>query len=870
MQSLGSPSYLYVGRGLDVVAVFATDALTAKTERHRVLLDVGALTATTDVIGELDRHPGITGVVIALTSGLVDRARLRIIRDALGRGLGVWLHWPNEHAVEYVDLERLRSLHRHRVAAIALERLGRPAHRLLEASKRFKPGLRWIYRGMFPVRRHDLLVQLDRWSKGARPVPLRMGSRVLDAPSTFDAGLYLRTDFWVRITSGGSYGHTCYVAKELAALTRTFACLLPQRYELLDTLGVQQVIMDAPPHSGNEDAMVSASDHYYPVVKTACKLLRPAYIYERLCLGNWVAALLSRELQIPYIVEYNGSEISMQRGFNNTAPFYEDVYLKAEEFAFRQATAISVISTHVKADLVSRGIDADKILVNPNGADLHTYAPAAPEERRAIRRAQGFGEDDCVAGFTGTFGWWHGIDVLAAAIPRICAEAPSVKFLLIGDGTHKPQLDAAVELHGLDDRVKRVGRVTQAEGAQLLKACDIYLSPHNSHMVDGKFFGSPTKVFEYMAMGGGIVASDLEQIGEVLSPALRPADVERPTLTVTDERSVLCTPGNIDEFVAGVVGLAKRPDLLHALGRNARQAVADHYSWRHHVNRLWTFVSARERNAQAVEIDTGDAYKREVQNQWNNNPVGSETARSAQPHTLEWFQEVERHRYDVYAPWMRDVMEFTLHARESVLEIGGGMGTDLAQFATHGAIVTDVDLSAGHLQLAQENFRLRGLTGRFVHHDAESLPFDDDTFDLVYSNGVIHHTPNTKRTVAEMLRVLKPGGRAIVMVYAENSLQYWRNLVWHFGLKNGDLASRSMSDIMSQTVELTGNDARPLVKVYTKPRLRALFGDFTEISIVQRQLAPELVPIRLRYFLPVVERLAGWNLIIKARKPSRS
>src|SRR6185369_490364 len=107
-----------------------------------------------------------------------------------------------------------------------------------------------------------------------------------------------------------------------------------------------------------------------------------------------------------------------------------------------------------------------------------------------------------------------------------------------------------------------------------------------------------------------------------------PADVERPTLTVTDERAVLCTPGNIDEFVAGVVGLAKRPDLLHALGRNARQAVADHYSWRHHVNRLWTFVSARERHAQAVEIDTGDAYKREVQNQWNNNPVGSETARS--------------------------------------------------------------------------------------------------------------------------------------------------------------------------------------------------------------------------------------------------
>ena len=58
------------------------------------------------------------------------------------------------------------------------------------------------------------------------------------------------------------------------------------------------------------------------------------------------------------------------------------------------------------------------------------------------------------------------------------------------------------------------------KGARLLKACDIYVSPHSAHMIDSKFFGSPTKVFEYMAIGGGIVASDLEQIGQVLSPSL--------------------------------------------------------------------------------------------------------------------------------------------------------------------------------------------------------------------------------------------------------------------------------------------------------------------------------------------------------------
>jgi glycosyltransferase involved in cell wall biosynthesis/ubiquinone/menaquinone biosynthesis C-methylase UbiE len=862
-------TYLYIGPRADSVSTVTSDALDATTERHHLALGVDTAVVAANPIDAVKAtvHPG---VVIALTSGIPDRLRLAIIEAALARGLRVWLHWPSEQAVECIDPERLHSLQRHRQIVIAMERLGRPVLRLMDSWERVRPGLRWMYRGAFPVRRYDLLSQLERWALDARPVPFRTLASVPSASSKIEAGLYLRTDFWVRIISGGSYGHTCYVAKELAAVSDRFACLLPQRYELLDSLGVVQAVMDEPSNPSNEDAIASASEHYYPIVKTGCRLLRPSFIYERLCLGNWVAALLSRELQIPYLVEYNGSELSMQRSFNNTAPVYEDVYLKGEEVAFRQATAISVISEPVKADLVARGVDARKILINPNGADLDRYAPAPADEKRRIRSSLGFRDEDCVVGFTGTFGWWHGIDVLAAAIPKICAAVPAVQFLLIGDGTHKPQLDAEIERHQLKERVRSVGRVPQEEGARLLAACDLFVSPHNSHMVDRKFFGSPTKIFEYMAMAGGIVASSLEQIGEVLSPALRPADLDRAGVAVTNERSVLCVPGDVDEFVAGVVGLARRPALASALGRNARQAVADHYSWQQHVARLWAFAAQLPRDSGASEVDTGDQYKHEVQNQWNNNPVGSETARTTQPHTLEWFKEVERYRYDVYAPWMPEVMEFAKHRGEELLEVGGGMGTDLSQFAANGAKVTDVDLSGGHLAIAQENFRLRGLTGTFVHHDAEKLPFDDDAFDVVYSNGVLHHTPNTRAAVAEIRRVLKPGGRAIVMMYAENSLQYWRNLVWYYGLKCGDLAARSMGDIMSRTVERTGNEARPLVKVYTKPRLRALFRDFTGISIVQRQISPELVPRGLRLLLPVAERLGGWNLIIKATKPRRS
>jgi ubiquinone/menaquinone biosynthesis C-methylase UbiE len=212
-------------------------------------------------------------------------------------------------------------------------------------------------------------------------------------------------------------------------------------------------------------------------------------------------------------------------------------------------------------------------------------------------------------------------------------------------------------------------------------------------------------------------------------------------------------------------------------------------------------------------------------------------------------------------------MEFSRHENEEVLEVGGGLGIDLAQFASAGARVTDVDLSAAHLALAQEHFRLRGLTGRFIHHDGEELPFAEDTFDLVYSNGVIHHTPNTRRMVDEIFRVLKPGGRVIVMVYAEDSLYYWRNLVFGRGVKEQQLRGSSMGAILSRSVEASGTDARPLVKVYTRERLARMFARFSNLEISKRQLRAVEVPRPLRPLRGVIERVAGWNLILKAVKP---
>lgn len=162
--------------------------------------------------------------------------------------------------------------------------------------------------------------------------------------------------------------------------------------------------------------------------------------------------------------------------------------------------------------------------------------------------------------------------------------------------------------------------------------------------------------------------------------------------------------------------------------------------------------------------------KREIKRFWDDIPCGVKTS-ELQPGTRAFYEAVEAHRYteEFHIP---EVVQFPSFAGKRVLEIGGGVGTDGRQFARHGARYVDADLSTGSLALAKRAFEVFGLTGRFINADAENLPFRDEAFDAVYSHGVLHHTPDTTRTIAEVRRVLKPGGRAIVMLYARESAAF--------------------------------------------------------------------------------------------------
>jgi len=122
-------------------------------------------------------------------------------------------------------------------------------------------------------------------------------------------------------------------------------------------------------------------------------------------------------------------------------------------------------------------------------------------------------------------------------------------------------------------------------------------------------------------------------------------------------------------------------------------------------------------------------------------------------------------RYRIY-PWLYEAAEFRHHAGERVLEVGCGTGCDLLQFAKHGALAHGVDITPRHVDLARE--RVNG-AAKVILGDATHLPFEEGEFDFVYSHGVLMHSNVPGRIVSEIFRVLRPGGRFNVHVYARIS-----------------------------------------------------------------------------------------------------
>lgn len=263
--------------------------------------------------------------------------------------------------------------------------------------------------------------------------------------------------------------------------------------------------------------------------------------------------------------------------------------------------------------------------------------------------------------------------------------------------------------------------------------------------------------------------------------------------------------------------------------------------------------------------------KQRAREQWSNDPAGAAYGQAHEFGSREFFDEVERHRYQEYAPWMPALMGFNEFPGQRLLEIGCGMGTDLLQFARGGAQVTAIDFTPRSIEISRGHLALYGQSGDFAVADCETLPFADESFDVAYSNGVLHHTPDTAGAVREIHRVLRPGGHARVMLYHRRSFGYLSQVVLLHGLLKGEfLRGRSTGDILSKHVEVNEGGGRPLVKVYSRSEARKLFSMFSQVRIDVEQLTrPEfyflgrVIPDRL---LQTLRTSVGWNVIISAQK----
>lgn len=292
--------------------------------------------------------------------------------------------------------------------------------------------------------------------------------------------------------------------------------------------------------------------------------------------------------------------------------------------------------------------------------------------------------------------------------------------------------------------------------------------------------------------------------------------------------------------------------------------------------------------------------KKRVQEFWQNAPCDSWFTHEPIG-TRRFFEELDLHRYRVH-PHLLSAIDLHKTQGMRVLEIGCGCGSEAERFARAGASYTGLDLTHAAVALTQERFRQAQLPGSFIQGDAENLPFDDASFDLVYSHGVLHHTPDTARAVRELYRVLAPGGRAVVMLYHRNSFNYRINIgilrrlraialqsgwglavmqnLWGESkvqlLRHAQLFRQDPCAYWEEKNMLNRNTDgpdNPLSQAFSKRSARQLFRQFKSVSEVIKFWNPNWLPV-VGKLLPnwLEDKLTahwGWHLWIYATKSER-
>lgn len=404
--------------------------------------------------------------------------------------------------------------------------------------------------------------------------------------------LYIRGNLWFGVRAGGAFSHVRGIVECFLRQGITVNLVSSSRMEGLDEHpNLTQTVVPVDTYILPRE--ISHSNH----AKNIVDMMMPSMgdydaIYQRLSICGLSGLILARSKNIPLIIEYNGSEVWLARNWGMRL-FFEKVVAMSEDACLRHADIVVAVSETLRNELLQRGIPANKIIVQPNGVDIDKFdsekipAAAIMKTRNQILHDR----DGVLVTFVGTFGAWHGANVLATAIKELSEddadwlEEHNVHFAFAGDG---PNRNAAMEMLNQSNSSKYcefVGLLDPDAVPQLLAACDILVAPQVKNTDGTEFFGSPTKLFEYMASGRAVIASNLGQVSKILSGCPRSIDLPDVSagLPAGHVFGVLTEPGDSSELARAIRFLVNNPDWRNEMGRNARRIAIDEHSWEKRV-----------------------------------------------------------------------------------------------------------------------------------------------------------------------------------------------------------------------------------------------------------------------------------------------
>jgi len=391
--------------------------------------------------------------------------------------------------------------------------------------------------------------------------------------------LYLRTVYWFNLKAGGSVGHTAGVINsmnnkvDLKVLSNDVLEGVKPDIDLLKPILIPFLTLE-----------INEFLYNFKVIKK-CKSYLFDCIYQRYSGFSFCGAYLAKQKKVPFILEFNSSDVwkikywkSNDGKLKRLAKYIYNKIFKLpivsfiENYNLKNATYIVVVSKALNDTLIGLGVDETKIIVNPNGVDTEKYSSIIDSKDTKTKYNI---NDKIVLGFIGTFGQWHGAENIAKAYGKLLQRHPEfrekTKLLMVGDGVKMSEVKEIINDMDIAENVILTGLVPQSEGPKYLAACDILINATVPNPDGSEFFGSPTKLFEYMAMGKGIICSNMAQMAEIL---------------VHNKTAYMVKPGDIDELSFAMKELIQKKELREYLGKNSREEVLAKYTWDKHVERI--------------------------------------------------------------------------------------------------------------------------------------------------------------------------------------------------------------------------------------------------------------------------------------------